>query len=275
MAQIGLSMPSSVKTAFISKNSTMKRDSYNAGINPLWRGYVVTSDHKVTKAYVKQIGNVNELYKEVLCSLLGRAIGIDTPEPLIVKVEANHPDIPNNGEQLFFGTEDCESPSFSRFMVNNKSNEEQLLNYEKLHEIVSFDELIANTDRHPGNILFDGVEYNFIDHGRTFPPDFAYNTPMTQCDWGGNRLAEMVVDYQGHNDVKTKVFMTKVNRFIRSKLSAEQINLLPESCRIDQDSLNIHHKNIQSFLMQRLPILFHLVGFNVVIAENGQLSLMR
>lgn len=69
--------------------------------------------------------------------------------------------------------------------------------------------------------------------------------------------------------------MTKVNRFIRSKLSAEQIKLLPESCRIDQDSLNIHHKNIQSFLMQRLPILFHLVGFNVVIAENGQLSLMR
>lgn len=275
MTQISLSMPSSVKTAFISKNSSMKRDLLNGGINPLWRGYVVTSDHKVTKAYVKQIGNINELYKEVLCSLLGRAIGIDTPEPLIVKVEANHPDIPNNGEQLFFGTEDCESPSFSRFMTNNKSNEEQLLNYEKLHEIVSFDELIANTDRHSGNILFDGVEYNFIDHGRTFPPDFTYNTPMTQCDWGGNKLAEMIVDYQGHNDVKTKIFMTKVNKFIKAKLSAEQINLLPESCRIDQVSLNNHHKNIQSFLTQRLPILFHLVGFNVVIAENGQLSLMR
>ena len=38
----------------------MKRDSHNAGINPLWIGYVVTSDHKVTKAYVKQIGNINE-----------------------------------------------------------------------------------------------------------------------------------------------------------------------------------------------------------------------
>ncbi|MCK4099770.1 hypothetical protein HCY45_11345 [Acinetobacter radioresistens] len=273
MAQISLSMPSSVKTAFISKNSTMKSDSKYAGINPLWRGYVVTSDHKVTKAYVKQIGNINELYKEVLCSLLGRAIGIDTPEPLIVKVEADHPDIPSNGDQLFFGTEDCESPSFSRFMTNNKSNEEQLLNYEKLHEIVTFDELIANTDRHSGNILFDGVEYNFIDHGRTFPPDVAYNTPMNQCDWGGNKLAEMIVDYQGHNDIKTKIFMTKVNKFIKSKLSAEQINLLPESCKIHQNSLNNHHKNIQLFLAQRLPILFHLVGFNVVIAENGQLSL--
>ncbi|TNL51647.1 HipA family kinase [Acinetobacter bereziniae] len=247
MAQLSLSMPSSVKTAFISKNSTMKRDFNNAGINPLWRGYVVTSDHKITKAYVKQIGNVNELYKEVLCSLLGRAIGIDTPEPLIVKVEADHPDIPNNGEQLFFGTEDCESPSFSRFMTNNKANEEQLLNYEKLHEIVSFDELIANTDRHSGNILFNGVEYNFIDHGRTFPPDFAYNTPMNQCDWGGNKLAEIIVDYQGHNDVKTKLFMNKVNKFIKSKLSTEQINLLPESCRIDQNSLNNHHKIYNHF----------------------------
>jgi len=275
MARIDLTMPSTIKTAFVPKNVSMKRDSRNSGVNSLWRGYLVTSDNKMTKAYVKQIQNINELYKEVLCSLLGRAIGIETPEPLIVKVEADHPDIPNNGNQLFFGTEDCESPSFSRFLLNNKSNEEQLLSYEKLHEIISFDELIANTDRHLGNILFNGVEYNFIDHGKTFPPDFGHNSPMTQCDWGGNQLAELIVDYQGHNDVKTKIFMDKVNKFIKTKLTSEQIQLLPESCKIDQNSLNNHHKNIQSFLMQRLPILSHLVGFNVVIADKGQLTLLR
>lgn len=269
-------MPSSVETAFIPASSSMKQDTFNAGVNDIWTGYVVTSNHKMVKAYVKRVQSTNELYKEILCSLLGRAIGINTPEPLIVKVATDHPDISNTNDKYFFGTRDCESASFMRFMKNNKLNNDHLLTYENLHEIIVFDELIANSDRHPGNILFDGVNYDFIDHGEAFPIGFAHNSPMTQCSWGHNKLAEIVANHQGHNHVKTQLFMRKANDFIRKKISEEQIKLLPESCRVNQDDLTVHHKNIQTFLLDRLPILSHLVGFSVSVSDNnGQLSLLR
>lgn len=271
MNQINLTMPTSVETAFIPKSSKMKQDKVNAGVNDIWTGYVVTTDHKMVKAYVKKIQNMNELYKEILCSLLGRAIGVSTPEPLIIKVDSDHPDIPNINNQYFFGTKDCESASFSRFMKNNKVNIDYLLTYENLHEIIVFDELIANSDRHPGNILFYGVKFDFIDHGEAFPVNFEYDSPMTRCSWGCNKLAEIIKNNQGHNDIKSQLFMRKVNNFIKKKITQEQIKLLPESCKINQEDLTKHHRNIQSFLHQRLPILYHLVGFSV--KKNDQLPL--
>lgn len=275
MNQILLTMPKSVETALVSRSSTMRQDKLNAGINDIWKGYVVTSSNQVVQAYVKKTNNINELYREILCSLLGRAIGISTPEPLIVKIEANHPDIPGETDQYFFGTKDCESAPFTRFMANNKCNEKELLSYENLHEIIVFDELIANRDRHPGNVLFDGEKYDFIDHGDTFPISLTFNTPMVEFALGDNLLAAELRKAQGHNHVKTQIFMRKVNKFIKEKLNSEQIKLLPESCKIDQKELSNHNKNIQDFLLQRLPILSQLVGFSVKVTDStGQLSLL-
>ncbi|MFW2149559.1 HipA family kinase [Acinetobacter sp. TY1] len=274
MSEINLSMPSSVETVFIPKSSSMKQDKVNAGVNDIWTGYVVTSDQKMVKAYVKKIQNTNELYKEILCSLLGRAIGINTPEPLIVKVDHDHPDIPNVNNQLFFGTTDCNSTPFSRFLKQNEVTSNQLLTYEDLYKIIVFDELIANSDRHPGNILFDGVKYDFIDHGEAFPINFTHNLPMTQCKWGENILAENIRNSQGYNTIKTHQFMKKVIDFISNKISKEQIKLLPQSSKVNHDELTDHHKNIQNFLYQRLPILSNLVRLSISNADDyGQLPL--
>lgn len=274
MNKIQITMPKSVETAFLAKTTNVKKDNINSGINDIWRGYVVTSDNQMVKSYIKKIRNTNELYREIFCSLLGRALGIDTPDPMIVKVEANHPDIPSDKDEYLFGTKDCDSISFSRFLHENKLNEDYILNYDDFYKIIAFDEFIANPDRHFGNVLFNGSDFTFIDHGEAFHHSVLYNTPLTECTTGENAIAKIFKINHGHNDITTQNLIRKINKFIKSKISEEQIKLLPSACKLEHDTLNLKHQNIHNFLLKRLPLLSSLVGFSVKVADNnGQLYL--
>lgn len=256
-------LPSQIRTAFVPKTTNMFFDSVNKGINKIWKGFVVTSTNTMEQAYIKQVSDINELYREIICSLLGRAIGINTPEPLIVKVELNHPNIPTSKDTIFFGTIDCSSPPFTRYIHDNELFDDEILKYKDLHKILCFDELIANTDRHLGNVLFNGLTYNFIDHGRTFPPDLNYNESLIQCDWGTNQLADIFADKNGQNDIKVRTILSKIKKFIEAFLCEDQVLYLDECSNISKDDLNTHHKSIKSFLIKRLPLLISHVTCSV------------
>lgn len=244
-----------IRTATVPRRTYMHFDHAYQGVNPIWKGYVVTSDNIMEQAYVKKVNNINELYKEVVCSLLGRAIGINTPEPLIVYVDKEHPQINSNPNELFFGTIDCESNSFARYIEDNEFHEDEILTYQDLHKIISFDELVANADRHSKNILFNGTTYFFIDHGETFIPALDYNQPLIQHKWGRNILAENFKTKFGNDLTKTKQFLRKVESFISSFVDEDKILNIDNLSDINQKDLNNHHKNIKNFLIQRLPLL--------------------
>lgn len=268
-------LPKSIATALVPVKTRMVRDVENQASRHLWKGFITTSKNTMVMAYVKQVKTDAELYREVLCALLARAIDVPSPEPLIVTVDAGHPDIPNNGSQLFFGTIDCESPAFGRFLHESQDNEDLLLQYDDLHKVICLDEFIANNDRHFGNILFNGQEFSFIDHGNALPPELKPHDPMNLKEDGTNQLADIMKEKQGYNEVKTKKFMNKVDSYIKSKISKTQIQLLPASCLIDPEKMNTDHQNIQHFLFNRLPILAQLVGFGVSSCdESGQIKLL-
>lgn len=264
-----------VRTAFVPAMTRMQPDLANQGINKIWKGFIVTSDNKMEQAYVKKIKDINELYREIICSVLGKVLGISTPEPLVVKVCLNHPDIPSIDGQLFFGTVDCESPSFSRFIQDSNLYEEEILKYEDLHKIICFDEFIGNFDRHFGNVLFNGHTYNFIDHGYSFSTDLSYNVPLKECIWGTNQLADIFADRYGHNDVKIRNMLKKVRKFIDQSLSQEKLFFIDQISDIDLNDLNNHHKSLKLFLSKRLPLLIHHVACSLTnIDESHQLSLI-
>ena len=263
-----------IRTATVPKKTYMHFDHAYQGVNPIWKGYVVTSDKTMEQAYVKKVSNINELYKEVICSLLGRAIGINTPEPIIVYVDKEHPQITSSSNELFFGTIDCESNSFARYIEDNEFHEDEILTYQDLHKILSFDELVANADRHSKNILFNGTTYFFIDHGETFIPSLYYNQPLIQHKWGRNILAENFKTKFGSDLIKIKQLLRKVESFVSSMIDEEKILNIENLFDINQKDLNNHHKNIKKFLKQRLPLLIkHVTCCVSNLSQSKQLTL--
>ena len=127
------------------------------GINRAQRGVARTARGDVP-AIVK-IVPPRELAVELLCAALGRHLGLPVPEPLLISVP---------GAGLAFGSADAGHPSLRHLLANDADVRvlERLQNWTKLESAASFDDLIANPDRHIGNVLYDGEgQFWLIDHG--------------------------------------------------------------------------------------------------------------
>ncbi|WP_455893701.1 hypothetical protein [Pseudomonas palmensis] len=117
------------------------------------------------RAFVKVCHNRAQLQAELVCSVIGRSLGVKIPEPflVIIKPEAKPP-IDENLPLLGFGTSAIAGHSFAR-----------LGNFADLHLalkdidlVAAFDQLIANGDRHLGQIIYDGKDSWSIDHAQSF-----------------------------------------------------------------------------------------------------------
>lgn len=130
------------------------------------------------RCVVKKVGE-REIAAECFCALLGYALSLPTLPPVIV----THP----GDGSLWFGARDANYPSLSaRFQIGAMANQYQMIalatvlsSWAQVGHAISFDELIANGDRNPGNILWNGAVFTIIDHERSLG-----NAPKTS-----NRLA--------------------------------------------------------------------------------------
>ena len=118
------------------------------------------------RCVVKQVGD-REVAAECFCALLGNALSLPTLTPVIV----THPS--DNG--VWFGSRDAAYPSLSaRLNIGETVNQPQLFAlalvlsaWAQVGHVISFDELIANGDRNPGNVLWNGAVFTIIDHERS------------------------------------------------------------------------------------------------------------
>lgn len=136
-----------------------------AGINSAQ--YALVSIGGLTqRCVVKQVGH-REIAAECFCALLGDALSLPTLTPVIIV----HP-IDNS---LWFGSRDAAHPSLSaRFNIGANVSPPQLnalalvlSAWSQVGHVIAFDELIANGDRNPGNVLWNGSVFNIIDHERS------------------------------------------------------------------------------------------------------------
>lgn len=69
---------------------------------------------------------------------------------------------------MAFASEDAHGISFKAWLRKDHPRAQQILHaWDRYQDTTYFEEWVANTDRHLGNILYDG-EYWLIDHGRAF-----------------------------------------------------------------------------------------------------------
>ena len=117
------------------------------------------------RCVVKRAGD-REIAAECLCALLGDAIGL----PTLIPVAVTDP----RDNTLWFGACEAGYPSLSsRLRIGTHADARQLQAlacilsaWSQVGQAISFDELIANGDRNPGNVLWNGVQFTLIDHER-------------------------------------------------------------------------------------------------------------
>lgn len=129
------------------------------GVNSPVRGIAWVENGEVS-VIAKKVG-ARVLAVEALCAVYGRAAGLPIPEPLILYDE-------HIG--WMFGSADVGHPNLSQFVnTHNDIVHQRLLEWPGLTSAACFDELIVNTDRHDGNILYDGSVFTLIDHDLCLP----------------------------------------------------------------------------------------------------------
>ncbi len=115
------------------------------------------------RCVVKHVGD-REIAAECFCALLGHHLSLPVLVPVVVT------DPRNNG--LWFGARDVGYPSLSSRLTASPTTGQLavltaiLATWAHAPAVISFAELIANGDRNPGNVLWNGATFTIIDHER-------------------------------------------------------------------------------------------------------------
>ena len=122
------------------------------------------------RCVVKRVG-LREIAAEIFCALLGFRLSL----PVLIPVVVTDP----RDQSLWFGARDVGYPSLSsRLGITTSPTAMQLAvlasilsTWAQAPYVISFDELIANGDRNPGNVLWNGTVFTIIDHERALGID--------------------------------------------------------------------------------------------------------
>lgn len=135
-----------------------------------WKGVLATESGERPIVYVKR-QPAPAMCAEFVAALSGRALGMPIPKPYLTLIKRQ--DLPESalwadGQEYAhaFALADAEGISFRQWLRRDSERAMAIFAaWDRYQDTAYFDEWIANTDRHHGNVLFDG-QYWLIDHGR-------------------------------------------------------------------------------------------------------------
>lgn len=183
----------------------------------------------VERGYVKQLPN-NEIAKECICSVIGRMLELDIPEPAICRYE----------NDFYYGCIDAGHPNLKQWAkLKDKEVYSKLIAWKGLLDAACFDGWIGNPDRHGANILFDGGENFFlIDHGKA----------LIDTKKSFNYLMNTVVFRDTNKDELTKQRTKKQTQKIASGYNSVDY----KNIKIAENTIYYHVGNLVKLLESRL-----------------------
>jgi hypothetical protein len=148
-------------------------DTHDKGVNETYIGVIETASEQ-RRAYLK-ILDAKQLANELICSTLGRAVGLPIPEGYVVR--ANPADFPDSkvlaghtGDALIFGCAELAHPSLKRRLTRDGDAYilQLFASWSEWDTAAIFDEWIANWDRNSGNFLIETENRVWlIDHSHS------------------------------------------------------------------------------------------------------------
>lgn len=151
---------------------------FEHNINDTYRGRVLVANNEIRLGFIKDLDS-KQLANELLAASLAMAAGLPVPQPFLGYVAAG--DLPvmkapssadDNGRYVFVSL-DAETPALWQCYNENDESAynaacKKLVEWAQTGLLYGFDSWIANTDRHQGNLLFEGDRVYLIDHGHAF-----------------------------------------------------------------------------------------------------------
>ncbi|MCF5550639.1 phosphatidylinositol 4-kinase [Pseudomonas syringae pv. syringae] len=227
------------------------------GANQPWRGIAATVAGEVA-VIAKRISN-REMAVEVVCAALGRSAGLPIPEPLLLLDSSN---------EWHFGSADTGHPNISKF-VSSQDNSilDELERWPELLAAACFDELIANPDRHDGNILFNGQGFLLIDHGLCLPSGMRPSD--SSDDYYANRFLDLAISVC-RDDLSTERAARRAAEWAerKSQPAVDQA----ETCIFDHFESKTQNQLI-SFLKERISSLGEMLHHKIKPTAQGRLKL--
>lgn len=149
----------------------MTRDQEAAKNDELWVGSGFDADGRDIGIVIRLCAAMPTA-AELVCAVIGRAVGLPIPEPFLV--ETGPRSFPrsrfgSDGRVLRFASEHVGGDTFQQLLNARSGYAERLLSkWAHLLPVVVFDEWMANPDRNLGNILYVAGALYLIDHAEAF-----------------------------------------------------------------------------------------------------------
>lgn len=151
----------------------VKRRNASRRSDELWvgTGYSESGADDDVALYLR-IGTARHIVAELVCAVIGRAIGLPVPEPLIVKIRKG--DLPTSrlidheaDATLAFASASVGGDSCAQLLREDSEHALRLvMTWRQLLPTTAFDEWMANPDRNLGNIVFAAQNLWLIDHAQ-------------------------------------------------------------------------------------------------------------
>jgi len=233
---------------------------FSAGnVNDTYRGMVLLGGGARRHGIIKDL-NLEQLVNELLATILGKELGLPLPDAFLGIVPngilaVSKLRLADGSGHLVFVSGDVGTPNLAQQVTGKGSAAALALinllrQWNKLGDLYAFDAWIANTDRHPGNLLIEGPSNIWmIDHGHAFTgPDWKPKDLDPVAEYR-NALYGWLTNYLSPTDKSDKgkdvgVFATKIARVgIPQAMNDSLVPLLlkPEVAEA-----------IKDFLMQRV-----------------------
>lgn len=240
----------------------------NGGQHPMFKGSIITHNGEV-EAYIKNCSKLSVVFTEIIVALIGRMYDLPIPCPIIVRLEPNHADIHVSETTYLFASKAETAPNFERYLRTFDKKEQIILEHKDINKIITFDELIANPDRAFGNILYDGVDIQLIDHEYCFhakqnPKSAISNTYQTE------NLSDVYKFHKGANDVTVSKTMRSIKKYIKSQIDTTTNDSITAISSINFLGADYNKRVdfVKNFILTRLPVLDLLIEQS--ISNNKQ-----
>lgn len=234
----------------------------DGNVNPVYKGNIQTEFNDEPLSCFFKIVSKRELLVESVCSLMARHLNLPTPEPYLVIMREGVCPIEGNPSIPAFGTVDAKAPSFRQYVTGSKLKDseikQRLMKWRDFASTAAFDEFIANGDRHIGNLLYDGKNFSFIDHGLSMReyqrPDIRLST---------NQLFNVVAD----KDEVTRIRYRKAALKETPSYGTIPFNLLSAKTLATEYIDDASIEQVVSFLLKRIDYvndhIFNQLNFTV------------
>lgn len=166
-----------------------------------YKAQIIDDQDRTVTAYVKLTLDARKIIAELAASQAGRALQLNIPKPFLVLV--NTDDIPSEFESAFagrgymlcFASKQVSDQGYSlerAFRTEPSHASLAISKHFDMNSAVAFDELVANTDRNLGNLIYSPEKKDvwMIDHGQALTGSYWDLWDLVPDCYAANVLAD-------------------------------------------------------------------------------------